>query len=101
MKELTKENAKAYANKLMFNIKDEELDVLVEEFKIMALQLEHLAQIEGISGVEPMTFPFINDEASFREDIISRRISQEDAFKNCKALIDNEVKVPKVVGVNE
>ena len=101
MKELTKENAVDYAQKLMFNIKEEELDNLVEEFKVMAQQLEHLDKIAGISEVEPMTHPFINAETTFREDKISRTITKEEAFSNCKDLIDNEVKVPKVVGNNE
>ena len=97
MKELTKEMAKEYASKLMFNIKDEELDILVNEFQIMATQLEHLDKIKGISKVLPMTFPFYNDEVNMREDKVDLLLNKDEAFSNCKEIINGEVCVPKVV----
>ena len=97
MRKLTRADARRYAAKLMFNISDSELDNLTAEFKVMALQLEHLDKIDGIGDVEPMTFPFSNDEGVLREDEVTRTIPAEVAFSNCKDVLNGEVRVPKVV----
>ncbi|MCL2445111.1 Asp-tRNA(Asn)/Glu-tRNA(Gln) amidotransferase subunit GatC [Candidatus Saccharibacteria bacterium] len=98
MKSLTRENAEEYAKKLMFNIQENEVDQLVKDFQVMAQQLRCLEKLPGIESVEPMTFPFENEDVRMREDEVTVELSREEAFSNCKDVKDGEVRVPRVVG---
>ena len=55
-------------------------------------------KIEGISNVEPMTFPFDVSIDYLREDEAKTPLSKEDALKNAKNVKDGQIKLPKVVG---
>ena len=55
---IAKEKLKDYANKLMFDMNDEEYETLQEEFDIILKQMDLIGNIPNISSVEPMTFPF-------------------------------------------
>ena len=57
-----------------------------------------LTEIDGIEKVEPMTFPFINEEAHLREDVATSTLTTDDAVKNANDTVYDEIKVPKVVG---
>ena len=57
-----------------------------------------LTEIDGIEKVEPMTFPFINEEAHLREDVATSTLTTDDAVKNASDTVYDEIKVPKVVG---
>ena len=97
MPELTKEDLKNYANKLMFDMKDEEYEALLDEFKISLKHFEKMNELDGLNDYEPMVFPFNNDNATLREDVATSAISVEEAFSNAKEVENNEIKVPKVV----
>lgn len=92
-----KEQLKKYAEKLLFQMKDEEYETLQSEFEIIEKQMNLISEIKGIEDVEPMTFPFITYEVDFREDEVKNEISTEDALLNAKETKNNQVKVPKVV----
>ena len=66
---ITKENLKEYAEKL----------------------------IKGIDKIEPMTFPFKLENVKPREDEKIEVIDTEIALSNAKEKVGTEVKVPKVV----
>ena len=101
MQKITKENIQDYALKLMFKMKDEEFEAFEKEFETILKQMDLIGQIEGIENVEPMTFPFKLKDVKLREDIATSTLTSEDAVKNAKETIYDEVKVPKVVGGGE
>jgi len=101
MNKITKENIQDYALKLMFKMKDEEFDAFEKEFETILKQMDLIGQIEGIENVEPLVFPFKLKDVKLREDIATSTLTTEDAVKNAKETIYDEVKVPKVVGGGE
>lgn len=94
---ITKEKLKDYANKLMFDMKDEEYETLLGEFDVIEKQMELVANMEGIKDVKPMTFPFEMDYVELRSDAETKTIDYMDALSNAKDIKGREIKVPKVV----
>jgi aspartyl/glutamyl-tRNA(Asn/Gln) amidotransferase C subunit len=94
---VTKEKLKNYAGKLMFDMKDEEYETLLKEFDVILKQMDLIGNIENISEVEPMTFPFELDNVELRNDSESRNIEIEDALSNTGSKKGREIRVPKVV----
>ena len=98
MQKITRENIQEYANKLMFKMKDNEFEAFEKEFETILKQMDLIGEIEGIENVEPMTFPFKLKDVKLREDVATSTLTTEDAVKNAKETIYDEIKVPKVVG---
>jgi len=98
MKKITRENIQDYALKLMFKMKEEEFDTFEKEFETILKHMDLIGQIDGIERVEPMTFPFVNDKVLLRKDVGNNMLTTDEALKNAKDTIYDEVKVPKVVG---
>lgn len=94
---IEKEKLKSYANKLMFDMNDEEYNTLQEEFQVILKQMELIENIPNISEVEPMTFPFKNTDATLREDEVTDYLTVGEVLENAKHQVDDQVKVPKVV----
>lgn len=95
---VTKEKLKKYASKLMFDMQDEEYETLLKEFDVILKQMDLIGEIDDISNVEPMTFPFVTYEATLREDEQKESLSVDEILKNAKQTLNDQVKVPKVVG---
>ena len=94
---VTKEKLKNYASKLMFDMKDEEYETLLNEFDVILKQMDLIGDIDNISDVEPMTFPFELEDVELRNDNDSRNIEIEDALSNTGSKKGREIRVPKVV----
>ena len=94
---ITKEKLKDYANKLMFDMNDEEYETLQKEFDVILKERDLIGNIENITSVEPMTFPFELDSVELRSDLESRNIEIEDALSNTGSKKGREIRVPKVV----
>lgn len=97
---VTKEKLKEYAANLMFDMKEEEYDTLTKEFEIIEKQMDKIGTMSNLKNVEPMTFPFINYQATLRdddEDIDGTCINKKDVLSNAKDVLYEQVKVPKVV----
>ena len=94
---ITKEKLKNYANKLMFDMEDEEYETLLKEFDVISKYMDLFGEIENIENVEPMTFPFELDNLELRDDSDSRNIEIEDALSNTGSKKGREIRVPKVV----
>ena len=93
---ITKEMLDNYAKRLMFKMDEKEYETLLSEFDIILKQMELINNIENISDVKPMTFPFsITKELRADEEL--NAISVEEALSNVKEKVGNEIKVPKVV----
>ncbi len=101
MKKITKENIQDYALKLMFKMREEEYDTFEKEFETIIKHMDLIGKIDGIEKVEPLVFPFINDEVILREDVIGKELTEEETIKNAKDVVYGEIKVPKVVGGEE
>lgn len=94
---ITKEKLKNYANKLMFDMNDEEYETLQKEFDVITKYMDMIEKIENISEVEPMTFPYELDSVEYRNDDESRNIEIEELMSNTTNRKGREIKVPKVV----
>jgi len=98
---IAKEKLKDYANKLMFDMNDDEYETLQEEFKILLKQMDIIGEIPNIKDVEPMTFPFANTDAALREDEVGDYLTVSEVLENSHHQVNDQVKVPKVVGEGE
>ncbi len=96
MEQMDKAYIQKLANQLMFDLNDEEILDLQEEFVTLQKQIALLEQIDT-EGVEEMIYPFEAETSFLREDEVSHVISREDALRNAKAVMAGHVHVPKVV----
>ncbi len=96
MEQMDKAYIQKLANQLMFDLNDEEILELQEEFVTLQKQIALLEQIDT-EGVEEMIYPFEAETSFLREDEVSHVISREDALRNAKAVMAGHVHVPKVV----
>ena len=94
---IEKEKLKDYANKLMFDMDEEEYTTLQEEFSIILKQMDLIGKIPNISDYTPMTFPFPNTDVSLREDEVGDYLTVGEVLDNAKHQVSDQVKVPKVV----
>lgn len=89
---------KKCANNLLFDMSDEQYELLEKEFDTLTRQMQVLGEIEGLDKVRPMTFPFDVRTSFLREDIPEESLSKEDILRNAKDVQDGQIKLPKVVG---
>ena len=86
MKELNEEILRKCAKGLMFDMTDEQYDLIFKEFDVTLEQLKLINEVD-LKDVTPMTFPF-NCYTDFL---------REDALRNAKDVVDNQIRLPKVV----
>ncbi|MCR4879657.1 MAG: aspartyl/glutamyl-tRNA amidotransferase subunit C [Bacilli bacterium] len=98
MKTINKEVLKDTASRLMFDMKEEEYDTLLNEFDVIIKQMELIGQIKGVDEAEAMTFPFDVSNRYLREDVAITPLDKSEALKNAKDVVDNQIRLPKVVG---
>ena len=84
MGKFTKEMVVDYADKLLIGLKEEEIEMVLNEFDIIDKNIDIINEIPNIKEVEPMTHCLDNFVYELREDV-------KDSTLN------REVKVPKVV----
>ncbi len=96
MEEYSKEYFKKLANQIMFDLSDEEVSELQEDFKTLTKQMELLNCI-STENVEPMVYPFEEETHFLREDVVSNQITQEEVLRNAPKVADGQIVVPKVV----
>ena len=101
MNKITKENIQDYALKLMFKMKDNEYDTFEKEFETIIKHMDLIGKIDGIENVEPLVYPFINEDVNLREDKVGIELTEEEVISNAKDVVYGEIKVPKVVGGEE
>ena len=85
------------ANRLLFDMSDEEYAALLDDFSLLLHEMESFSEIEGLEKYEPMTFPFDCSTSYLREDEPDAPLTREEALKNAGSVKDNSIKVPKVV----
>lgn len=84
------------AKKSMFNIDESEMDALINEYDVF---MHHVEVLEGIdtTNVEPLNYPYDIETTFLREDVPTNMIDTVDALRNAKSVLENQIKVPKVV----
>ena len=97
MKAVDKDVLKDAANRLLFDMKDEEYDTLLDEFVTIQDQLQLIGKIEGVDEEVPMTFPFEVTIDFLREDEAITPLDKEDVLKNAGSVKEGQIKLPKVV----
>lgn len=97
MKLITMDVLKDAANRLLFDLSDEQYKTLFEEFQILKKQMEKIGEIKGLDQYEPMTFPFDCSTSFLREDEATLPLSAQDVLKNAGNAKDGQIKLPKVV----
>ena len=90
---MTEKDAEKSAQALMFGIDDTDMS----DINVIIKDLEELENIEEIQDVEPLIRPFVNEEATFRTDEPSEPIEADILFSNAKDVLNDQIKVPKVV----
>lgn len=98
MKEINKNVLKDASSRLLFDMTEDQYDVLEKEFAILIKQMDLIGQIQGVDDFEPMTFPFDVTTDLLRDDIPSEPLQREVALQNAKDIVDGQIKLPKVVG---
>lgn len=96
MEKFSKEALKDLANRVMFDLNDQECEELQEEFEIYLKQLDLLNKI-NTDDVEEMVYPFETPTVYIRKDEVSHVMNVEDAMKNAPESRENYIVVPKVV----
>jgi len=97
MKTINLENLKDAANRLLFDMSEEEYKTLLKEFDTISAQMKIIAMDETIDEYSPMVFPFPCTVDALREDEPITPNSREEILKNAKNKVAGQIKVPKVV----
>lgn len=86
------------ANRLFFDMSDEEYQTLLNEFKTVVKQMELIAEDKAIDQYEPMVYPFPCEVNALREDEPIKSSSRDEILKNAKNKLAGQIKVKKVNG---
>ena len=97
MKEITIETLKDAANRLLFDLKEDEYQTLFAEFDILTAQMKTIVDQKDLENYTPMTFPFDCETDFLREDEPTEPYSREEALKNAGNKMNDQIKLPKVV----
>ena len=97
MKKISKEVLQLTANKLKFDLTDEQYERLEKEFEVLIKHMNIIGEIEGVDDAEPMSFPFDVTNSYFRVDVAEKPLDRKEALKNAQDVVDGQISVPKVV----
>ncbi len=97
MKNINKETLKMAANKLMFDMSEEQYNHLLNEFDVIVSQMNLIGKIEGVDNATPMTFPFDVTSTKLREDVATTPLDRDVALRNAKDVVDGQIRLPRVV----
>lgn len=97
MKEVNESVLRDAANRLLFDMSDEEYKTLLDEFDTLIVQLKLINNIPGVDNEKPMTFPYECSTAYLREDVPGTTLTIEEVLRNTTHVEDNQIKLPKVV----
>ena len=98
MSKFTKKMVDEYADKLLIGLTEEENNMVLQEFDIIDKTIDTINNIPDIEKVEPMTHCLDDFVYDLREDVAEESVPVEELLQNCDDYIENEIKVPKVVG---
>jgi len=94
---MNKETLEMLANKLMFTMKDDEYQTLLDEFEIILKQMDMIGKIDNIENVEPMVYPFKLDDVSLREDEVKESTPVDVLLQNSPIVKKDSIVVPRIM----
>ena len=94
----TKEMLDDYANKLLFDLTEDENQLLISEFDVIKENMEIISNIEGIEKVKPLSYPQDTFTTNLRSDDTISLLTSDEALANCHDKMEDVAIVPKVVG---
>ena len=94
---IEKDKLKEYAQKLMFDMDEKEYETLQKEFDVIIRRMDVIDKIPNLHVVKPMSFPFLLDDRSLRNDEVGDYLTVGEVLSNTKHQVNDQVKVPKVV----
>ncbi len=94
---IEKDKLKEYAQKLMFDMDEKEYETLQKEFDVIIRRMDVIDKIPNLHEVKPMSFPFLLDDRSLRNDEVGDYLTVGEVLSNAKHQVNDQVKVPKVV----
>lgn len=97
MKIVNKEVLKDAANRLLFEMSDEQYATLLEEFDTIRAQFNLIGQIDGVDEASPMVFPFDVTIDVLRDDEVENVLTKEEVLMNAHSTQDGQIKLPKVI----
>ena len=97
MKPINNLMLKDIADKLMLELNDVQVDLLLQDIALLNDELSLLDEIEEMKDISPMTFPFSFTNSYLREDVAFNCISQEEVLKNAKRKENGHIVIPKVI----
>lgn len=87
-----------YASKLLIGLTEEEKKMIQEEFDSIDSNIDLINNIEGISDVEELSFPYDMEVTELRNDEeVIDTIDIDTLLSNCDRTEGREIEVPKVV----
>ena len=98
MEKITKVLLAECGKNIKFQLGEEQLEILTDEFDTILAQMKFLHEIPGLESVEPMTFPYKNHQLTLDEDIPATPVEADIELSNTKNRLGNQVKIPKVLG---
>lgn len=98
MRKVTKEVIKQCADNLLFEISDENIEQLVEDFDALLVQVDFLKHIENIDNLPMMSYPYEVVNSTLREDTPLKPLNTNMVLKNSANPERKFVKVSKVIG---
>lgn len=87
---------KDIANKLFLELKEEHLNLLVDEINIIEKEMSYLNEIPEMKDISPMTFPF-EAFSHAREDEPGKAMEANEVIKNAEKTKDGYIVLPKVI----
>ena len=97
MKTIDENTLKPIADKLMFDIEDNQLSFYLSQINLFLDQFALLSEIPNIDEATPMDFPFDIETTYLRDDIVSQNANKEDILKNAKDIKDGVIIIPRVI----
>lgn len=98
MIKVTKAIIEECAHNLMFELSEDQADLILEDFSTVMAQIDFLKNIEGVDQADEMTFPYKEHQKLLRDDKPTKPLKAQDAVKNSGTKLGNQIKLPKVVG---
>lgn len=96
MEKFSTEYFRKLASDLKFDLSDEEIEELKNDFKAVEAQVELFDSVDT-EGVEPMVYPFEEATVFLREDETGDVLSRDEALANAPDVRMGHIHVPKVV----
>lgn len=98
MRKVTKEVLKSCADNLLFELDEDNLNRLLEDFDALLQQINYLQAIENVDDMTPMAFPYEYHQTYLRPDVPGAATKADKVLKIAKNKFADQIKVSKVIG---